>query len=191
MKNLKEMVKSNRSFRRFDQSIQVGREELEDLIELARMTASAANRQPLKYYLSSQPETNQKIFNTLSWAGYLKDWDGPEEGEKPTGYIVILGDKTISKNYFCDPGIAAQTILLGAREKDLGGCIFAAISKEELREALSIPTKFEILYVIALGKPAEKVVLEDLTEETGIYYWRDDEQVHHVPKRSVDELIIN
>jgi len=189
--NFKELVKGNRSYRRYDEEYDLKREDLEYLIDLARMTASAANRQPLKYFLSNEKETNNKIFETLSWAGYIKDWDEPEEGERPSGYIVILGDKTITKNYFCDPGIAAQTILLGAREKGLGGCIFAAINKENLRENLDLPNKYEILYVISLGKPVEEVVLEEMDDNDNIKYWRDEEMVHHVPKRSLNKIIIN
>ncbi|MGM0414828.1 MAG: nitroreductase family protein [Bacillota bacterium] len=189
--SFEELVKSNRSYRRYDEEYDLTREELEYFVDLARKTASAANRQPLKYYLSHDKETNDKIFETLSWAGYIEDWDEPKKGERPSGYIVILGDKTISKNYFCDPGIAAQTILLGAREKELGGCIFAAINKEKLRENLEIPNKFEILYVISLGKPVEEVVLEEMDAEDNIKYWRDKEQVHHVPKRGLNQIIIN
>lgn len=189
--NFKELVKSNRSYRRYDEKYNLKREELEYFVDLARMTASAANRQPLKFFLANDTETNEKIFKTLSWAGYIEDWDEPKKGERPSGYIVILGDKTISKNYFCDPGIAAQTILLGAREKELGGCIFAAINKENLRESLNLPNKFEILYVISLGKPVEKVVLEEMDDNNDIKYWRDEKQVHHVPKRSLKQLIIN
>lgn len=189
--NFKELVKGNRSYRRYDEEYDLKRNELEYFIDLARMTASAANRQPLKYYLANDKETNEKIFETLSWAGYIEDWDEPKKGERPSGYIVILGDKTISKNYFCDPGIAAQTILLGAREKELGGCIFAAINKEKLRNNLDISNKFEILYVISLGKPVEKVVLEEMDDNDNIKYWRDEEQVHHVPKRGLNQIIIN
>ncbi|MFW5873076.1 MAG: nitroreductase family protein [Bacillota bacterium] len=189
--NFKELVKGNRSYRRYDEEYDLKRKDLEYFIDLARMTASAANRQPLKYYLANDTETNEKIFETLSWAGYIEDWDEPKKGERPSGYIVILGDKTISKNYFCDPGIAAQTILLGAREKELGGCIFAAINKEKLRNNLDISNKFEILYVISLGKPVEKVVLEEMDDNDNIKYWRDEEQVHHVPKRGLNQIIIN
>ncbi len=189
--NFKELVKGNRSYRRYDENYDLKRDDLEYFIDLARMTASAANRQPLKYYLSNDKKTNNKIFETLSWAGYIKDWDEPVSGERPSGYIVILGDKTISKNYFCDPGIAAQTILLGAREKGLGGCIFAAINKEQLRENLDLPNKYEILYVISLGKPVEKVVLEEMDDNDNIKYWRDEDQVHYVPKRSLSKIIIN
>ncbi len=188
--NFKSLVRNTRSCRKFDQADTFEREELEQYVDIARVTASAANRQPLKYYLSWKPETNEKIFSTLSWAGAIKDWEGPEEGKKPSGYIVMLGDTEITRKYFCDPGIAAQTIMLGARANSRAGCIFAAIKKDKLREELEIKDQFEILYVIALGTPAEEIVLEEMKGED-FNYWRDDNEVHHVPKRSLEDIIIN
>ncbi len=184
-----ELVKQNRSYRKFDNNYRLSREILTELVKLARQTASAANRQPLKYFLSCDKDTNDKIFTTLNWAGYLEDWEGPDIEERPSGYIVILGDKEISEEYFCDPGIAMQTMLLGAVNKGLGGCIFASIDREELRKTLNLKEKFKILYVLALGKPTEEVKLEEI--ENNYKYWRDEQEVHHVPKRPLEELIIN
>jgi len=190
MMDFKEMVIQNRSYRRFDESYTITRETLVELIALARCTASAANLQPLKYILSCEKETNDLIFPCLAWAGYLKDWDGPSPGERPTAYVIILHDETITKNVGCDHGISAQTILLGAVERGLGGCMIASIKKDILRKELDIPQHLKILLVTAMGKPAEKVVLEDVKPGGDIKYWRDENDVHHVPKRPLDELII-
>jgi len=186
---LKKLVYKNRSYRRFYQTDSIETDTLRDLVDLARLSPSAANLQPLKYILSSGPETNKRIFPTLSWAGYLRDWQGPDEGERPSGYIIILGDTAIKKNINCDQGIAAQSILLGAVEKGLGGCIIASIQREELREVFAIPERFDILLVLALGKPKEEVVLNKIGPDGSIEYWRDGD-IHHVPKRSLDEIII-
>jgi len=187
---VRDLVLKNRSYRRFDESYKVDCETLRELIELARFSPSAANLQPLKYILSCDEEKNDKIFPHLSWAGYLKDWPGPMKGERPSAYIIILGDKEISDDFGCDCGIAVQSILLGAVEKGLGGCIIGAINRDGLRNSLNISQQFEILLVIALGKPMEKVVLEDV-KGNDIKYWRDENDVHHVPKRTLDELILN
>jgi nitroreductase len=186
----RDLVLRNRSYRRFYQDVPVGRDTLEDLVDLARQTASAANRQPLKYVLCCEPVRNAIVFPQLSWAGYLKDWGGPAEGERPAAYIVILGDKSVSHSFGCDHGIAAQTILLGATEKGLGGCIIGSVRAEELSKALEIPPTCEVLLVIALGKPKEKVVIEPVGPDGDIHYWRDGEGTHHVPKRSLKEIII-
>ncbi len=188
---LKDLIIRNRSYRRFDESKKIIREELLELIELARLSPSAANRQPLRYFLSNTEDNNKLIFSTLSWAGYLKDWDGPAQGERPAAYIVILGDKNITDDFYVDVGIAAQSILLGANEKGLGGCIIGSVAKDELRDFFNFPSQYKILYVLALGFPIEKVQIEEMGEGDSIEYWRDKEQVHHVPKRSLSDLIVS
>ena len=187
---IEELVKRNRSYRRFHQEVAVSRETLKGLVNLARLSASAANLQPLKYILSCGAEKNAAIFSCLAWAGYLKDWPGPAEGERPAAYIVILGDTEISKNFGCDHGIAAQTILLGARAQGLGGCMLGSIQRDRLRDLLHIPAALEILLVLALGRPQETVVLEDLPADGSVKYWRDAAGVHHVPKRRLEDIII-
>lgn len=185
-----DLVKQNRSYRRFYQGETVPMEALRGLVELARLSPNAANRQSLRYVLSNEPARNAMIFENLAWAGYLRDWPGPVEGERPAAYIIILNDTTVNKNVGCDHGIAAQSILLGAAEQGLGGCIIGSVQREELRAALSIDLKYEILLVLALGKPKETVQVEPLPESGDVRYWRDAEGVHHVPKRALDDLIV-
>lgn len=187
---LKDMIIKNRSYRRFYQEFLIEREVLETLVDYARLSASAGNMQPLKYMLSCDVQKNALIFPHLAWAGYLQDWPGPVEGERPSAYIVMLGDTTISKNFWCDHGVAAQSILLGATENGLGGCIIGSIQKEGLRNVLNIPGEYEILLVLALGKPKEKVLIESVGSDGDIKYWRDKEMIHHVPKRALVEIII-
>jgi nitroreductase len=188
---IEELIRQNRSFRRFYQDQPVSRETLLLLVNLARLSASAANLQPLKYVLSCDPEKNSHIFSCLAWAGYLKDWPGPAEGERPAAYIVVLGDREITKNFGCDHGIAAQSILLGAREKGLGGCMIGSIKKDLLRRELNLPGRFDILLVIALGWPQEEVVLTEVGSDGSIKYWRDDQGVHYVPKRRLEEIVLS
>ena len=187
---IKEMIKKNRSYRRFYQNEAIDIETLEDLVDLARHSASGGNFQSLKYILSCAPQTNEAIFKRLVWAAYLKDWPGPSEGEKPAAYIVILGDTTIKKDFFCDHGIACQSMLLGAVEAGLGGCILGTVNRQGLRKDLAIDDHLEILLVLALGKPKEEVKIEYIEPGGDIKYWRDDKGVHHVPKRSLEEIIV-
>ena len=187
---IRELILKNRSYRRFHQEVSIELETLKELVDLARCSASAANRQPLKYILSCTPEKNALIFQNLAWAGYLTDWPGPSDGERPSAYIIVLGDTEISQSFGCDHGIAAQSILLGATDKGFGGCMLAAIQRDELRKALEIPSRYEVLLVVALGKPKEKVVLETLEPGGDFNYWRDSDNVHHVPKRPLADIII-
>ena len=188
---IEDLIKQNRSCRRFYQDHQVDLETLKGLVNLGRMSASGANLQPLKYIISCDPGQNADIFACLAWAAYLKDWKGPEAGERPSAYIVVLGDSKISKDAGCDHGIASQSILLGAREKGLGGCMIASINRETLRQHLDIPEQHKILLVLAIGKPKEEIVLESIGPDGNIRYWRDEKEVHHVPKRELDEIIIH
>jgi nitroreductase len=187
---LKDLIRGNRSRRRFEQEHRIEVGTLRDLVDLARLSASASNRQPLKFIISADPEINAKVFSTLAWAGFLTDWSGPAEGERPSAYIVILHDTSLTPSAGCDHGIAAQSMMLGATEKGLGGCIIGSVQRDKLRDMLDIPTELEILLVLALGKPAEEVVIEPMAEQADFQYWRDENSVHHVPKRSLDELIV-
>lgn len=187
---LREMVSRTRSFRRFYENHLLSLTTLEDLVDTARLTGSAANLQPLRYMISVDPQVNAKIFPHLAWAAYLKEWDGPEEGERPAGYIVVLGDQRHSKTSAWDLGIAAQTILLGASEMGLGGCMICSLRKEALSAYLQTPPGFEILMVIALGRPKEKIMLESLGPDGSIQYWRDEKGIHHVPKRDLESILM-
>jgi nitroreductase len=186
---IKHLVKMTRSYRRFEQK-SVGCEVLSGLVDCARVTASAANLQPLKYIVSSSPEINDRIFECTAWAGYLKEWGGPANGERPVAYIVILEDPSIAINAAVDVGIAAQTIVLAAAEQGIGACMIGSLKRDRLRESLEVPAGMRIALVIALGYPAEEVVLEDIGDN-GVKYYRDANGVHHVPKRRLDEVLID
>ena len=150
---IEDIVRASRSYRRFYEEKRIEPEVLRELVDLARLSPSAANLQPLKYIVSADPESNSRVFPALAWAGYLTDWPGPADGERPSAYIIVLGDTKITENFGCDHGIAAQSIMLGAAEKGLGGCMIGSIDRQKLREALRIHDRFEILLVLALGYP--------------------------------------
>ena len=187
---IRELLTKNRSYRRFHEDQPLDRDALISLVELTRLCPSAANRQPLKYLAACSPDENGAIFPHLGWAAGLKDWPGPAEGERPTGYIIILGDPKYKSFLSVDSGIAAQSMLLGAVEQGLGGCMIGSIDRDGLRRTLSVPNELEIVLVIALGHSAETVVLEDAKDPDDIVYWRDGNQVHHVPKRTMAELLL-
>ena len=185
-------VRACRSYRRFDEGDPIPRTLLVELANLARLTASGANRMPLRFRLVSSANERDMVFSQLKWAGALKDWDGPEEGERPTGYIVIC-DAGHGATTPVDEGIAAQTIMLAAVEAGFGGCMLHAFNKAGVSQALGLEGEgVEPLMVLALGRPAEKVVLEPLSAspDGSTNYWRDAESVHHVPKRSLEDVLI-
>ncbi len=184
------LITKNRSYRRFYQQEAVPESALHTMVEAARLSPSGRNLQPVKYILCNTPELNAKVFETLGWAGYLPEWPGPVEGERPSAYIVMLHDTTIAANTTIDVGIFAQSMLLQAVELGYGGCMIGTFHQGKLRDILSIPGQFNVALVIALGKPKEEVVVEAM-KNNDVKYWRDEQQVHHVPKRAPDELMVN
>jgi nitroreductase len=185
---LYELICKTRSIRRFMEDESIDMETLRHLVDLARLGGSARNMQPLKYLLVKTPAVKAKIFPHLGWAGYLKEWTGPKEGERPAAYIICLLDTRLSNEANCDLGIASQNVLLGAAEKGLGGCRIASFSPK-LRDVFKLGDHLQVLQVIALGRPAETVSLEELGPGGDIKYWRDADLVHHVPKRTLRDII--
>jgi len=188
--SLKDLVTRNRSYRRFQESQPLSLDQLTNLVELARLSPTAANLQPLKFILSNDPARNELIFSCLAWESFIKNSPAPAPGRRPSAYILILGDTNITKDFFCNHGIAAQSILLGAVEMGFGGFPFADIDADKLRAALAIPPEYRILAAIALGLPRERLVINDAVNGE-IKYWRDINKVHHVPKRPLNEIILS
>jgi nitroreductase len=187
---LKDLVQSNRSYRRFDHSVPISMHTLEELVALARFCPSAANKQPLRFILSTAHSDNEAIFACLKWAAYLNDWDGPAPAERPSAYIVMVNTAKEWEFAKFDLGIMAQTMLLGAVEKGLGGCMIGALDRQKLRSHFSLQPEMDVSLVLALGKPMEDVRIVDVPEGGSIKYYRDDSGVHYVPKRSLGELTL-
>lgn len=187
---LKDLLIRNRSYRRFHQETRMNESDLKELVEAARISPSARNDQPLKYILVHSKSACETLFPSCAWAGYLIDWDGPAEDERPTAYIILLNDIWISKDARTDAGIACQSILLRAVEKGFGGCILGTLQRENIRRNFGIAPQFKILYVIALGKPSETVLIEKM-KDNNTHYYRDNKNIHHVPKRALSEIIID
>ena len=185
-----DLVRKTRTIRRFVEGERITLETLRELVDLARLSASGGNKQPLKFILLHEEKDCERLFPFLAWAGALKDWDGPAEGERPAAYIIILLDKGIAQGPGVNHGIAAQSIALGACERGIGCCMIGSIQRPKIKEAFHVPEPFDVLLVLALGKPAETIVIDPLPEDGNTDYWRDEAGAHHVPKRSLDELIV-
>lgn len=189
---LKELIRSNRSYRRFDESRRIDCSVLEALVDLTRYCASGRNLQPLRYRVVCTAEECERIFPSLKWAGYYPDWDGPEAGERPVAYLVQCLDTELSSDCLCDDGLQLEAITLGASAMGIHGTIIKALNAEEVRKALSLPERYKPMYILSLGYPAEEVRIEDTdgSMEADIRYYHDEEGRHVVPKRPLSELII-
>lgn len=186
----KDLVAKTRSVRRYDESFKVSEETLRGLVDLARLSPSSANLQALKFKLIFDPKLVSEVFKAVRFGAYFKDWGGPQPGERPTAYIVILGDLNIKQHFDLDAGIAAQSMMLGLTDLGLGGCMMGSFDRNELKRLLNLSGDLVITLVLAIGKPAEKIVIDEMTPGGSVKYYRDEQNVHHVPKRPLDELIL-
>ncbi len=187
---LRELLLKNRSYRRFYEQEQIPVELLKGWVENVRYVGSGSNIQPIRFILVTAEGVKERLFPHLRWAGHIRNWDGPGEGERPSAYIVMAGNRKISPNIDIDYGIVMQTILLSAVNEGYGGCAFGSFDREAVAALLKVPEELETALVIALGKPKETVVIDEM-KDGDFKYWRDENEVHHVPKRSLDELILN
>lgn len=187
---IEHLSRTTRSFRRFRESYPVTETLMTQWVNNARVTASAANKQPLRYRIVTDGDQCARVFETLSWAAALPDWDGPKEGERPTGYIVMAVDsKTFEGELWrFDAGIAAQTIMLASTEEGFGGCMILSFKRKQIKEILDMPEGLEPVLVLALGRPIEDVRLVD-TEGNDTTYYRNENQVHFVPKRRLEDVL--
>lgn len=190
---MEELVRKTRTVRRFQESRSLPVDLLRGLVDLARLGGSARNAQLLKYMLITDAKKREQLFPLLAWAGYLPKWPGPAAGERPTAYIICLLDRALQKgpdteaNF--DLGIATQSMLLGAAEQGVYGCRIGAFSPDKVSQLLHLPEHLQPLLVMALGYPAETVVLEEVSADGNIRYWHDEQGHHHVPKRSLEDVL--
>ncbi|MDE5871589.1 MAG: nitroreductase family protein [Muribaculaceae bacterium] len=191
--SLRRLIINDRTVRRFRENEAVSYETLEHLVELTRYCHSGRNAQPLRYIAVCDADMRKKVFPTLKWAGYFKDWDGPEEGERPTAYLIQCLDTHYGKECLCDDGLQLEAICLGMRTLGLGGCIIKAFNAPMLSELLKLDARYQPRYVLAIGYPAEEVRIEDMSgeEDADFKYYRTADGVHHVPKRPLAELFIH
>lgn len=186
---ISQILQANRSFRRYLEEDKVPLQEALRWVKNLRYTNSMRNAQPLKYILVDKPTLLEKIYPLLRWAGYLKDWNGPEKGERPPLLIVQLLDKDCSSTARFDEGLQLSALTLQATEAGYGCCILAAFDASSLVSTLAIPSRFTPLAIVAIGHPKEHVVIEE-QEGENIKYFRSSDGIHHVPKRKEEELIL-
>ncbi len=190
---IKELLKKSRSYRGFDESRVITREELLDLVDCARYAPASRNLQPFQYYLVYEKSEAEQILLCTKWAAALPDLQLPREGEHPGAFIIICQDSRIGKNLAAfqkDIGVVAQTMLLAAADSDLGGCMIANFNPKKIRQVTDLPEYLEPVLVVAIGKPIERVVVTEINYGEDTKYYRDKENCHYVPKRKLGDIIV-
>lgn len=190
---IKDLIKKNRSVRGYDNSRDVTTEELREMVDCARLSASSVNMQPLKYILVNTVDGKARVLKQVSFAAKLSTLKLPHRGSEPMAYIVICQDEQISKSetgFLRDVGIVAQSITLAATELGLGACMLGYFSPDKLRQALDLSENLKPLLVISLGKSVEDIRIVEIEEGESTDYYRDEAGIHYVPKRKLDDVII-
>ena len=190
---IKELVKKSRSYRGYDETRKISREELLELVDCARFAPSSVNRQPFQYLLAYEQADLDRIQPLTGWARALPQMKLPHPGKCPTAFIVICQntdwDPDLNR-YIRDVGITAQTMLLAAAEMDLGGIMIGNFSPKKLAEALELPENIVPMLIVAFGKPDEKIVLTEAEAGESLNYYRDEQDTHYVPKRKLKDIIL-
>ena len=184
------LVEAARTCRRFDESRPLSEADLEWLVDCARLSPSARNAQELRFIIINAGKACEELFGYCRFAGALKDWNGPARGERPTAFIAVLMPEK-DNNLLCyDCGIACMAIQLGATSRGQGCCIVQSFARDKAEKLLQPPAGMKIALVLALGVAAEKRVVDGARPDASLAYWRDGDNVHHVPKRPLSELIV-
>lgn len=185
--SLDSLLHRNRSYRGFDPAREVTQEELKTLLSVVPLTASAMNRQPLRFRLVTADKA-PLVWPHITLGAALPDEHLPKQGLEPRAFIIVCSAVPEDKMVDMDLGFAAQSILLKAVETGLGGLFILNIRKEALRQALDLP--LSPLAVIAIGKPAERIFLLPVSDpDKSFAYYRKDGN-HYVPKLQMESLLV-
>ncbi len=183
------LVEEARTCRRFVENEPLTVEDVDFLLECARLAPCGRNAQELRFITVNAGETLDRLFSLTRWAGALKDWNGPVPGERPTAFIAVLMPERGGDILCFDAGIACQTIQLAATSRGWGDCIIYSFDRSKTHDLLNVDKAYKIALLIGLGVALEKRVVAPMPPDGSFVYWRDENQVHHVPKRPLAELI--
>ena len=189
---LKDLLKSSRSYRSFDESVTIPYDTLCDWVDHTRYCPSSINLQMLKFYIVTDKADCEKLLSRTRWAGKLKDVHLPPKGKAPVAYIVVCSDSQVisaAESFQKDVGIVSQTIMLAVAESGFGGCMIGSFDKAEVSSLLSLEDRFVPQLILALGKPCEEVRLVEADKDGGVTYYREN-GIHYVQKRRLADLII-
>lgn len=183
-----ELIKNRRTIRTF-KSTPIEHEKLLQIADCARLAPTAANLQPLKFAIITDENIRKAMFPHIKYAGYVPDWN-PEFKETSPAFIAILNDSSIKpgEKAECDCGAAIMSMCLAAEDMGISSCWLGAIDRGKIREILELEEKYDIMYLLALGYKNQSGETFDMTDSVK-YYFDEDNNVH-VPKRTLDEVVI-
>ena len=192
MENIKSLILENRSYRCFRPNFPIMEDELTEMVDCARLCPSGGNKQPLKYKIVQEESEKALVLANIHLAALLPDRHSPPQGHEPAAYIVVACDKSVAEPSAAqfDAGIATQSILLCAASLGYGGCIIGNFNREALAAGFGFDDSIVPMLVLALGVPDETVLITNLPANGSTAYFRDDRNVHFVPKRQLSDILL-
>lgn len=184
--SLDSLLLRNRSYRGFDNSYKVSREELLKIVQVCTKVPCAKNQQALRFKLVYGDDV-PRMQQYTKWGGALPELNLPFPGTEPSAFIIICSTVAENKWVDIDLGIAAQSMLLKAVELGLNGICIGAFNKGETIREFSL--EHEPVLVLAIGKGAENIQLTHIKPGEPQAYYRKD-GVHFVPKLGLDDIIL-
>ena len=189
MDNLMELLKTRRTYRRFEQK-EISGDIIAEILLAARLASSAANRQPLSYIVIEEPEKVSEVFAHTKWGGALPDGLGqPMAGEEPVLFIAVVQNSSVNPNCDTDAGLAIGNMTLAAWNHGVGSCIIGACNKEKLSEMFGLTEKQKLHTVVAFGYPTHTSSIVDLEKDGDFKYYLDDNKDYVVPKRKAEDVV--
>jgi nitroreductase len=149
---------SQRSSVRAYKDTDVEEDKLKKILEAARLSPSASNRQEWKFIIVKSKETRKKLARAAFGQSFI--------GEAP---VVIIACGTESKSvmgcgqptHTVDVSIACAFMILQAYELGLGTCWIGAFKEDAVKNILKIPKQVRVVAMTPLGYPDEPPLPKD------------------------------
>ena len=128
----------------------VPQEVMDDVLEIARLSGSAGNKQPWELVVVRDRDTLDDLAGVEGYAGHLR-------GAALGIVLVMAGEREEQEAY--DEGRLCERIMLAARAHGVGSGIgwFVGDGRSEVKELLGIPSGRTVRTAISLGYPDEEV----------------------------------
>lgn len=185
--DLMQLLKTRRTYRRFDQSRPVPEAALQDMAQAVRLSSSARNEQLIRVVFVTAQDLTEAMFDCVHFAADLpRELGTPKPGEHPAMYAVLTYEKK-TRWVDTDAGILLSNLTLSAWAHGVGSCIMGNIDRKAIADLLGIPEVVTIHSVVALGYPTHTSEIVDPGGK--LKYYLDEQKNYKVPKRPISELV--
>lgn len=189
--NLENLLEWRRSYRKFDESRLISKNDIDEILNSIKFASCANNRQYLRFISVENKDKVLEIFDNTKWAASIPNNIGrPKEGERPVYFIAILSDEAKKLRFNgIDEGLVISNLTLTAAEKGIGSCIIGSVNDKKMREILNYDNNYSCEVVIAFGYPKVKSTIKKINLEEDQSYYLDEDGNYIVPKYKKDDIV--